>query len=500
MLSEKELRDVARIGTELTSEKDKNLLFERLLNTAMDISGCDAGTLYQFRQGKLFFKIMKTLSQNVNRGAHGEDIDLPPVELKEENVCAFSAIRRELVNIPDVYTSDHFDFSGPRRYDAMTGYRTGSMLVIPLEDAEGKLIGVLQLINKLGEDGFISFTEEDEFILKSLGSMAAVTLSNMLYIEEIQAQMFSFVQAFAAAVDERTPYNGSHTRKVTVYTELLARYINRLHQEGKTEEFFDDDRREQMVLSAALHDIGKMIVPLTVMNKATRLEGKLPLIEERFRRLGVLLERDYLKGCLTAETYEKEKAELEDALALVRSGDAAGFLPNETLDKIRAIAKKQYTGPDGEVIPWLTPEEEKNLLVQKGTLTPEERQIMENHALMTGRILEKVRFSEKYKDVKRFAEHHHEYLNGSGYPDHLTAEELPLEIRILTAADVFDALTGTDRPYKKPMPRERAFAILKEMAGDGQVDAQVVAWLEEMLADMSQEDIDTAAAADEWFR
>lgn len=238
MLNQNDLHNVVRAGIALTTEKDKNRLLEMLLKTAMDSSGCDAGTLYLYQGGLLHFKIMKTLSQQVSRGENGEAIELPPVQLREENVCAFAAIHRELVNIPDVYHSDRFDFSGPKRYDAITGYRTGSMLVIPMEEAEGELIGVLQLINKLGDAGdFIPFTEDDEFVLQSLGSMTAISLANMLYIAEIKDQMHSFVQAFAAAVDERTPYNGSHTRKVTVYAGLLAGEINRRHALGRRRSF-----------------------------------------------------------------------------------------------------------------------------------------------------------------------------------------------------------------------------------------------------------------------
>ena len=180
MLNRAELREIVAIGSELTTEKDKNLLLEKLLTKAMKISACDAGTLYVYEKGRLNFHIMKTLSQKVSRTR--KDANLPPVELQEENVCAYAAIRRELVNIPDVYHSDRFDFSGPRRYDAMTGYRTQSMLVVPLEDSEEKLIGVLQLINKQDRNGeIVPFTQDDEFSLQSLGSMTAVSLSNMIY-------------------------------------------------------------------------------------------------------------------------------------------------------------------------------------------------------------------------------------------------------------------------------------------------------------------------------
>ena len=500
MLTEANLKDIVRVGIELTTEKNHNRLFEKLLVTAMDISGCDAGTLYLYREDALHFKIMKTLSQGVSRGENGEAIDLPPVALREENVCAFAAIHRELINIPDVYCSQRFDFSGPKRYDAMTGYRTGSMLVIPLEDAENVLIGVLQLMNKLdGQGKFIPFTEEDEFILQSLGSMTAVSLPNMIYIDEIKGQMFSFVQAFATAVYERTPYNGTHTRKVTIYADLLAGQINRLHGAGETEEYFDDNRREQLVLAAALHDIGKMIVPLNVMNKATRLDDRLPYVRQRFALLSALCDRDRWMGRITPEENERLQAGLRADLALIEEKNSAGFLPDDALEQLRAVAEKCYIGPDGARIPYLTEEERDCMLIRKGTLTEAERAVMESHVTMTGKILSKVRFNQKYSQVPRFAASHHEYLNGTGYPARLTAEELGLESRILTVVDVFDALTCTDRPYKKPIPRQRAFAILHDMARDGQIEDRLVCWLERALEDITEEDIERMASADDWW-
>ena len=499
MLTKRDLMDIVTVGIELTSEKDKNKLLEKLLATAMHISGCDAGTLYLYKNQTLEFKIMKTKSQGVSRGENGERIDLPPVQLREENVCAFSAIHRELINIPDVYYSDRFDFSGPRRYDEITGYRTGSMLVIPLEESEGELIGVLQLINKLDPDGgFVPFTDEDAFILQSLGSMSAVSLANMIYTEEIKAQMFSFVQAFATAVDERTPYNGSHTRKVTIYADLLAKEINEMHRRGLTDDYFDENRREQLVLSAALHDIGKMIVPLSVMNKATRLGERLPEVRQRFRLLEALYERDMLRGRITPEAFDEIKAGLSDSLAFIESADGAGFMADEALERVRRIADGCYE-QDGTRIPYLTPEETECLLVRKGTLTADERLVMESHVSMTDRILSKVRFNRKYGEARRFAAGHHEYLNGTGYPNHLHAEDLDLEIRILTVVDVYDALTCTDRPYKKPIPRPRAFAILHDMAKDGQIEDRLVDCLEAALQDVPQEQIEEMAASDDWW-
>ena len=336
MLGQEELKAVVSIGIELTTEKNKDRLLSKMVTSAMDIAECDAGTLYIYDGQKLHFKIMRTVSQNVDRGANGEVIDIPPVPLREENVCAYSAIHRELINIRDVYTSDRFDFSGPKKYDSITGYRTGSMLVIPLEDGENSLVGVLQLMNKTGEDGeFIPFTGDDEFAIRSLGSMAAISLSNMIYMEEIKLQMHSFTRAFATAVDARTPYNGTHTRKVTFYASLLADVINKKHDAGKASDFLDDAAKEQLALAATLHDIGKMIVPLSVMNKATRLEDRLTIVENRFDKLSLLYERDFYRGDICAEENDKMQQYIEDAMDFIRQKNSAGFMPNEDMEKIK---------------------------------------------------------------------------------------------------------------------------------------------------------------------
>ena len=492
MLTNKELREIVDIGIALTTEKNKNCLLEMILKKAMDISNCDAGTLYLYTGDSLEFKIMKTLSQGVSKGENGERIDLPPVPLREENVCAYSAIHNELINIEDVYHSERFDFSGPKKYDAITGYRTQSMIVIPMADAEGELVGVLQLMNSKDKEGnVIPFTEDAEFVLRSMGSQAAVSVSNMKYMEEIKKQLHSFVSAFATAVDERTPYNGSHTRKVAVYAVILADYINRMYEQGKSEEYFDDNRKDQLHLSAALHDIGKMIVPLSVMNKATRLDGGLAKIEERFRLLKAYYEIDFLKEKIGKEEFEEKAQYLEASLAFITEIDNAGFMPDEKIARVTEIAGNFYECENGEKISYLTETEKDCLSIRRGTLTQAEREIMESHVVMTHKILNKVHFSKNYSKVNLFASTHHEALNGTGYPNHLTAEDLELESRILAVVDVFDALTCTDRPYKKPMSKEKAFAILHDMANkEGKLEDRLVTWLEEAMEEIDMNSID----------
>ena len=477
-----EIRDILNIGIEITTEKNKHRLLEKMLHKAMELSCCDAGTLYILKDGMLHFNIMKTISMGVDKGKDGEKIDLPPVALKLENVCAYAALQKELVNISDVYHSRNFDFSGPVRYDKMTGYHTKSMLVIPMEDAEGHVIGVIQLINKLDSDGnIIAFTDEDAFILRSLGSMAAVSLTNMIYLDEIKQQMQSFVEAFATAIDKRTPYNGSHTRMVTEYAVMVADQLNALRQNGQGGEAFDGTRIEQLRLAAGLHDIGKMVVPLSVMNKSTRLEDTYKEIEHRFAYLRLLFERDLLKGALSSAEYETKIAELDVDLDVIAQANTAGFLSDELLVRINEVAMHTYRQADGTVIEYLTEQEANCLRIRKGTLTAEERSIMEGHAVMTKDILAQVYFTDTYKNVPRYASEHHEMLDGSGYPNGLCGDALSMETRILTVVDIFDALTCTDRPYKKPMSNERAFAILNQMVNEGKLDGTVVNALEQAI-------------------
>ena len=196
------LKVVLDISIALSAEKDRNKLFNMIISKSMEITGCDAGTLYVLDGGNLRFRIMKTLSQNVDRGGDGEPIDIPPVKMTETNICAYSAIHKEVMNIPDVYDTDRFDFTGPKNYDAMTGYHTGSMMAVPLVDADSRVVGVLQLINALDDAGsIIPFDDENEEIVMALSSQAAIAISNMRYRDELQEQMWSFTEAMAAAID-----------------------------------------------------------------------------------------------------------------------------------------------------------------------------------------------------------------------------------------------------------------------------------------------------------
>lgn len=476
-----ELMKILDTGIALSKEKDRNRLLDKILTESMDIAHCDAGTLYICKEDKLYFQVMKTISMNVDKGRNGEKIELPPVPMVQGNICAYTVIHKKPLNIENVYENREFDFSGPYEYDRMTGYHTESMLTIPLLNQEEEAVGVLQLINAMDEQGQVTaFDQRMEYIIMALASQAAIAVSNIRYMEEIKEQMWSFTEAMAETIDTRTPYNANHVRMVANYAGKLADYVNEQHEKGLEEEYFSTNRKEQLVLSALLHDIGKVSIPIKVMNKATRLEDRLQDIEIRFELFRTRYKVQLLEGQLTPEEYSEMLEQLDKALALVREVNAMGFLPEEKEQELHNIFTYTYKGTEGEQ-PYFTEEEKEDLLIRKGTLTEKERKIMESHVEMTERILSKVHFNVNYQESVKWAVQHHECLDGSGYPRKLTAESLSTEARILAVADICDALLATDRPYKKPIPKDKAFGIMRDMAEHGKIDGKIVDYLEKCI-------------------
>lgn len=482
-LTNDDFERILKVGIRLSTEKNRNRLLVAVVENGMKLTHCDAGALYLYENEQLALKIMQVISLGSSWEEDEEsNLDFPAISLQDKNICAYTAIHREIVSIPDVYHSDRFDFSNVKRYDSMTGYHTQSILVVPIENNEGELIGILRLVNAQNMKGqVVPFEKQYDIILQSLGSFAAIELTNLRYMKEIKEQLHSFVEALAMAIDERTPYNGSHTRNVAEYSRQLAEHMNRKYEQGKCEDYFDEDRKEKLLLAALLHDIGKMIVPLSVMNRATRLDQDIEKVEDRFQLIRSFYEIDMLRGLITEEEYQDIMVEMTEDMEFIKKIDSMGFLDDDNYERVRILANKKHIKQDGTITWYITKEEAACLSIRSGTLTDEARKQMENHVVMTEKILDKVHFNKNYEMVPRWAASHHEFLNGSGYPNHLTAEELDLECRILTVADIYDALTATDRPYKKPMSKENAIQILKSMAEEGKIDVQLVSWLEESM-------------------
>ncbi len=456
----------------LSAERDREALLSAILDTAMDIACCDAGTLYLLERDGLRFCRMVTRSMNVRQGGHASPITLPPVPMEESYVAAYVALHGETINVEDVRTETRFDFTGSLRYDAMTGYRTKSQLVIPMSDDRGELIGVMQLINAEDENGeTIAFSRELELPVSAIASQAAISITNMRYAEQTNRLLDSLVGALSTAIDERTPYNADHTRNMV---RMGGRFLDWLEETGN-EWTFSEEKRRTFLLAVWLHDVGKLTVPLEVMDKATRLgDVRLERIRERFRRIVLTGRIAFLEGTMTPEDYGGLTADVEIATDLIERVNGAGFLPDDLFAAVEELAARTFVNEMGETEPWLTEEEHTCLAVRKGTLTAEERAVMEGHVVLTDRILSRVTFPKQYADVPRWAAAHHELLSGRGYPNHLTAENIPREVRLLTVLDVFDALTARNRPYKPALPVEKALAILTDMADKGDVDREIL--------------------------
>ncbi len=448
-------------------EKNGDRLLERILTEAMSITQCDGGTIYILENDALEFKVMVTKSLDILKGGVHGKIDLPPVALNHSHVCAYSVLENRLVNIPDVRRSELFDFSGPIRYDSLTGYVTKSMMVVPMENDRGEIIGVMQLINAKDEDDVtIAFIPESEIILLALASQAAVSLTNMNYTRKMQDLMESIVETFSTVIYHRTPYNVHHTTNMVKYANAFMDYLDEINSSIK----FDERHRRQFLMSIWLHDVGKLVIPLEVMNKGTRLEEKLEEIMTRFDIIALLGKVEALEQQKDCTKFLEELNYAREQVIVINS---MGYVEDSRLEEIIALGRRKYTNQHGEECTWLTEDEIDALCIRKGTLTATERQVMESHVRVTRDILEKIRFDGDYKNVPKWAGAHHEFLDGTGYPDCKSGETLDMETRLLTILDIFEGITALDRPYKSGVSPEKALIILAEMVEEGKLDREL---------------------------
>ena len=470
-----------------------DIRYEEMLNTVlskmMEITNSDAGTLYILENNKLHFRIIKNISMGVHQSL-GETIDLPSIELDKnniKNVSAYTAINNEIVVIDDVYEDKRFNFSGPKKYDKLTGYRTCSMLVLPLTAYWNKnveVLGVLQLLNPINPDTKNVEPYGDIFsppVVPALVNIAANALANLLRLKEIQMLFQSFVLSMAAAIDERSKYNSNHTKKVTDLCRAFAMHLNSRFPEDHPYHF-DEVHLEELTMAAMLHDIGKIVTPLSVMDKTDRLGERSAIIYSRFEIKKLQIENDMLKGLISKDEYNIELEQLKAASELVEAASITDLISDEMALDIQHLKSFTYRDSSGKIAPLFDPIDIEALSIRKGTLTPKEREIMQEHAAATSRILDNIAFRKYYKNVHTWAVSHHEFMDGSGYPRGLKGASLTPEICIITIMDIFEALTANDRPYKKAMPVEKAFDILSEMAAMGKLNMELVELFKESKA------------------
>ncbi len=498
----KHIMQLTRIGLALSAEKNIKKLLEVIVDYARDLSHADAGTLYILDDDKehLRFEIMQNDTMKTRVGGTSKvEISLPKVPLHSNgnpnysNVSSYTALTGETVNIPDVYKAKEFDFTGPREYDAATGYRSKSMLVIPMKNHENNIIGVLQLLNsQVPETGeVVAFSKDYVDLVASLASQAAVALTNTQLIQDLKNLFYAFIKSIATAIDEKSPYTGGHITRVVDLTMMIAEEINKTDHGPFKDVIFNEDEIEELRLAAWMHDVGKITTPENVIDKSTRLQAifdRANLVETRFQLIFKSIENEYLQrkieflqnGISDESKIKIMDQELEDKIRdlgeelkfIIACNNPGEFVSDEKIDRIKKIAKKNYVSPDGEH-PYLTEDEVENLCVRKGSLTDKERNIIENHAGITLKILNELPFPAKLANVPEFASSHHEKLDGSGYPRGLSEKELSLQSRIMAIADVFEALTAKDRPYKEPMKLSKAVKIMEFMKQDKHIDADI---------------------------
>lgn len=482
-----EINDILELGYSLSTERYYLKLFDLILDGCMKFTNADGGNLYIEDNGRLKQLIFVNRSLGLYRGRGGEPIDNVEIDIKSHNLMAYTATHQENLNIPDIYKEKEFEILAIKEFDALNNYRTQSLLTVPIFEPGKKVIGVMQLTNCMDDAGnVIPFSDEYVKMVNSLTAQMAIALTNMMLIQELEELLFSFVESLTTAIDARTPYNANHTVNVANYCKEVVDYINALHTRGEYEYFIDKNDRDQLYMAAMLHDIGKMITPRGVLNKATRMGDKFDSLMNKLEKISLMMKIDKLEGRMDAAEWAMADLRLSNFRAELPGMNIRERLTENEMYRIKEMASRSYTMQDGTVIPYLDEEEVKAMTIEKGTLTFEERKIVEQHVEFTEKMLSKIQFNERYDKVKEIASDHHEYLNGSGYPNHKTAEDLGILTRILTIVDIYDSLTSTDRPYKGPVPLHKALDILESMANEGKLDAELVRIISDYMKKQNQ--------------
>jgi HD-GYP domain-containing protein (c-di-GMP phosphodiesterase class II) len=476
------LDQLVEIGVALSSERDIDKLLESILVAAKSITNADGGTLYRMQEGRsLKFEIVRNDTLGVVMGGtSGMPIPFYPVNLYDAQgkpvhsmVAAYAVHHDCSVNIADAYTEKGFDFSGTKRFDEKTGYRSKSFLTIPIKNHENEIIGVLQLINAKhrGTSAVRPFSEADQRLAESLASQAAIALTNRLLINHLENLFESFIKVINAAIDDKSAYTGGHCERVPALTMMLAEAVNRCNS-GPLKDFHMTDRdRYELKIAGLLHDCGKVTTPVHVVDKATKLQtifDRIELIDTRFE----VVKRDARLALGDTAELKQRLLEIEDDRRFLRhSNIGVEGMKDGDIERVRQIAKKyRWCDPSGAETDFLSDEEVTNLTIRAGTLTKEERQIINHHIEVTIQMLEALPWPKHLSNVVEYAGGHHERMDGKGYPKGLTRDQMSVQARCMGIADIFEALTARDRPYKKGKTLSEALTILGKFKLNGHID------------------------------
>ena len=481
------LEQLNAIGASLSAERDLNRLLETILTAAKSITRADGGTLYRLTEERtLRFEILRTSSlRQYLGGTTGNAVPFYPIHLMGKDgkpnhsmVAAYAALTGKTVNIADAYTADGFDFTGTRNFDKKTGYRSKSFLTVPMANHENEIIGVLQLINaldpKTGE--IVPFSPADQRLAESLASQAAIALTNRMLINQLEQLFESFINMINSAIDEKSPYTGGHCQRVPALTMMLAEAVNETEQGPLSDFHMSDEDRYELKIAGLLHDCGKVTTPVHVVDKATKLEAiydRIHLIDTRFEILKRDAEIAMLKdGSPEARDAHRERLrQIEEDRMFLRAANIGGErMREDDIERVQQIAEYRWTDISGHEAKFLSEDELENLTIRAGTLTAEERQIINHHIVATIKMLEALPWPRHLKNVPEYAGGHHERMDGKGYPRGLKREQMSVQARVMGIADIFEALTAKDRPYKKGKTLSESLEILGKFSLNGHID------------------------------
>ena len=485
------------IGIALSQERDINKLLETILVAAKNLTHADGGTLYRLIDDKLQFEIVRTDSLSIAMGgSSGNPVPFYPIPLHNKDgepnytmIAAYAALMQRTVNIADAYLEEGFDFSGTRNFDKRTGYRSTSFLTVPMKNHEGAIIGVLQLLNATdAATGCVTtFNDEDQRLAESLASQAAIALTNRLLIQQLEVLFESLIELINMAIDEKSPYTGGHCKRVPTLTMMLAEAAHATAAGPLADFRMTEKDRYELKIAGLLHDCGKITTPVHVVDKATKLQtifDRVELVATRFEILKREAEVEMLRARIKAIEAQDEasvrRAEEAYAAKLRQYDDDREFLRRtnfgsermkpEDQARVSQIAKYTWTNERGEHGRFLTKDEEDNLNIAYGTLSPEERGIINHHIVATIKMLEALPWPRHLVNVPEYAGGHHERMDGKGYPRGLTREQMSVQARLMGIADIFEALTAKDRPYKPGKTLSDSLGILGRMKEGGHID------------------------------
>jgi len=503
------LEQLNEIGAALSQEEDIDHLLEKIFLAAKTITRAAAGTLYLLEPSdegpRLKFEIMRNESLGIAMGGTtGNPITtFYPVHLygkdgrpNNQMVAAYAALTGKTVNIADAYTEEGFDFSGTRNFDKKTGYRSKAFLTVPMKNHEGEIIGVLQLINSIdpATNEIGSFSHSDQRLAESLASQAAIALTNRHLINQLKKLFESFIKLINTAIDEKSPYTGKHCERVPELTMMLAEAVNET-TDGPLRDFSMTAKdRYELEIAGLLHDCGKVTTPVHVVDKATKLEtifDRVNLVDTRFE----VLKRDLEIGTLKRKIEILQQPGLDEVAARERLAqlDQVARDGLRQLDNDREFLRHCNVGgevmsPDaqervkrvgtgykwidvsGRTADFLTPDEITNLTIARGTLTKEERDTINHHIVATINMLQALPWPKHLQKVPEYAGGHHERMDGKGYPNRLTREQMSVQARVMGIADIFEALTAKDRPYKRGKTLSESLKILGNFRLNGHID------------------------------